>query len=218
MGRFREEKIIRTEEEAINTSSLYILPVDENTFRLIITDDNGEKKVNATLTGSANFTQLGDAPISYTNSAGKVVVVNSTESGLEFEELNSLSATIEVGTVTSVPSTQPPQITNVGTDKDAIFNFTIPVGIDGEPGQSATIQPGIVTSLNPEDSPTVTNVGTSSNAIFNFGIPKGEKGDSGELSVLNFNVDDDMHLIMELQTNTNLDFTLNNNGHLILTN
>lgn len=41
---------------------------------------------------------------------------------------------------------------------------------------------------------------------------------NGELSVLNFNVNDEMHLIMNLETNTNLDFTLDNNGHLILTN
>lgn len=39
-----------------------------------------------------------------------------------------------------------------------------------------------------------------------------------ELTVINFEVNDDMHLIMQLQTNTNLTFEINNNGHLILTN
>jgi len=41
---------------------------------------------------------------------------------------------------------------------------------------------------------------------------------NGELSVLNFNVNDDMHLIMNLETNTDLNFEIDNNGHLILTN
>lgn len=39
-----------------------------------------------------------------------------------------------------------------------------------------------------------------------------------ESTVINFNINDDMHLIMNLETNTNLNFTLNDNGHLILTN
>lgn len=47
--------------------------------------------------------------------------------------------------------------------------------------------------------------------------PQGPQGETGDLSVLNFNIRDDMHLIMQLQTNTNLNFILDENGHLILT-
>lgn len=47
---------------------------------------------------------------------------------------------------------------------------------------------------------------------------KGDKGDDGSISVLTFNVNNDMHLIMQLETNTNLDFELDDNGHLILKN
>lgn len=177
MGRFREEKIIKTEEEANKTSSLYILPIDDNTFRLIITDDIGGKKVNSVLTGNTEFIQLGDAPITYTNSAGKVVVVNSTEDGLEFTDA-------------------PP----------------------GQPGESATIDVGTVTTVEPNEPVVITNVGTTSDAVFDFKIPKGEKGDAGDLSVLNFTVDEGMHLIMQLETNMNLDFILDDEGHLILNN
>lgn len=47
--------------------------------------------------------------------------------------------------------------------------------------------------------------------------PPGPPGPVGEVSVINFKINDNMHLIMNLETNTNLNFELNANGHLILT-
>jgi hypothetical protein len=47
------------------------------------------------------------------------------------------AATIEVGTVTTVPNGDPATVTNVGTNTDAIFDFEIPEGpqgIQGDPG------------------------------------------------------------------------------------
>ena len=38
------------------------------------------------------------------------------------------AATIQVGTVTSVPNTDPATITNVGTTSAAVFDFEIPEG------------------------------------------------------------------------------------------
>jgi hypothetical protein len=92
---FREEKIIKTEEEANKTSSLYILPVSNNTFRLIITDDNGVRKIDTVLTGSTEFIQLEDAPLTYSNNARKVVSVNDTEDGLVFVDVSSTGSQLE---------------------------------------------------------------------------------------------------------------------------
>ena len=44
------------------------------------------------------------------------------------------AATIEVGTVTTVPNGDPATVTNVGTATDAIFDFEIPEGPQGEQG------------------------------------------------------------------------------------
>ena len=174
MGRFREEKIIKTQEEANQTSSLYVLPVDEETFRLIITDDLGEKKISTVLTGNTEFIQLSDTPLSYINNAGKVVVVNPDEDGL-------------------------------------IFTDAPPV----QQGEAATIEVGTVITVEPTEPVVITNIGTPNEAIFDFEIPKGEKGD---ISLLTFDVNDNMHLIMQLESTSNFNFTLDDDGHLILTN
>lgn len=177
MGRFREEKIIKTQEEANQTSSLYVLPVDESTFRLIITDDLGEKKISTVLTGNTEFIQLSDAPLSYVNNAGKVVVVNFEEDGLIFTDI-------------------PP----------------------GEKGEAATIDVGTVTTVESNQPAVITNTGTANDAVFDFEIPKGEKGEPGEPTILTFEIDENMHLIMQLETSNNLTFELDSNGHLIVNN
>ena len=46
----------------------------------------------------------------------------------------------------------------------------------------------------------------------------GQDGQDGSIDLLTFNIDENMHLIMQLETNTNLNFTLDENGHLILIN
>lgn len=46
--------------------------------------------------------------------------------------------------------------------------------------------------------------------------PPGPQGPIGDISVINFQVNDDMHLIMDLQTNSDLNFELKDNGRLIL--
>lgn len=49
------------------------------------------------------------------------------------------------------------------------------------------------------------------------GIP-GEKGENGELSLINFSVDDNMNLHLEIQPNTGLEFYIDENGNLIINN
>lgn len=48
--------------------------------------------------------------------------------------------------------------------------------------------------------------------------PIGPIGPPGNISIITFEVNDNMHLLMQLETNTNLDFTIDSNGHLILNN
>lgn len=81
------------------------------------------------------------------------------------------SATITVG---NVQAGETAQVTNSGSETDAIFNFTLP---KGDKGDAATIQVGTVTS---GASPSVSNRGTSDSAIFDFVLPKGDKGDVGQ--------------------------------------
>ena len=80
------------------------------------------------------------------------------------------SATITIG---NVESGNEAQVENVGSDTDAIFNFTFP---RGEHGSAATIRVGSVQS---GQNASVFNSGTTSDAVFNFVLPKGEKGDTG---------------------------------------
>lgn len=81
------------------------------------------------------------------------------------------SSTITVGNVTEGDRAE---VTNSGSQTDAILNFVLP---KGDKGDAADIQVGTVTS---GVNPSVSNRGTSSNAIFDFVLPKGEKGDVGQ--------------------------------------
>ena len=92
------------------------------------------------------------------------------------------SGTISIGTVTTVPSTTPAAVTNVGTSSSAIFNFTIPRGIDGViggNGPSNILTVGSVSAGNAGTTPVVTITGTSPSQTINFVIPKGDTGAAG---------------------------------------
>lgn len=107
------------------------------------------------------------------------------------------AATIAIGsTTTGAPGTSA-IVTNSGTTSNAILNFVIPRGADGESGPQGPIGPqgiqgpagadgadgvaatvivGTTTTGAPGTQASVTNVGTSTNAILNFVIPEGEPG------------------------------------------
>jgi len=92
------------------------------------------------------------------------------------------SGTISVGTVTTVTSTTPASVTNAGTSSNAIFNFTIPRGVDGVlggPGPSNVLSVGSVSAGNAGTTPVVTITGTSPSQTINFVIPKGDTGSAG---------------------------------------
>ena len=102
------------------------------------------------------------------------------------------SATIAVGTVTTLPAGSNATVTNSGTSSSAVLDFGIPQGVKGETGatgprgetgatgQSANISIGTVTTLPSGSNATVTNSGTSMDAVLDFGIPRGPKGDTGD--------------------------------------
>jgi hypothetical protein len=96
------------------------------------------------------------------------------------------SGTITIGTITTVDSETPASVINVGTETDAIFNFTIPRGVDGvlggdgPAGPSNVLQIGVVETGDAGTSAIATITGTSPSQTLNFVIPKGDKGDTGE--------------------------------------
>ncbi len=89
---------------------------------------------------------------------------------------DTVSSSIKVGKTTTGDAGTSASVTNVGTDKDAILNFTIPKGDKGDT-VSTSIKVGKTTTGDAGTSATVTNVGTDKDAILDFVIPKGEKGD-----------------------------------------
>lgn len=80
------------------------------------------------------------------------------------------NATINIGTVVSIPAGNPPQVTNSGTDTNAVLNFYIPQGQQGSSGDSGTgvnsdaggiyIENGLITGL-PAQWPPVGFITTS---------------------------------------------------------
>ena len=128
-----------------------------------------------------------------------VISENDVEESNEFTSLSDLittvntkldngdfKPTIEVGEVMSCEPYDEAKVVNVGTNKAARFDFTIPRGFQGiqgekgDKGDVATIQVGAVTTGEPNTEAKVENTGTSGNAVLNFTIPKGDKGDKGE--------------------------------------
>lgn len=113
------------------------------------------------------------------------------------------AATIQVGTVTASAPGSNPQVTNVGTENAAVFNFVLPrgeagpqgepgpagadgqdgqqgpAGADGEPGTAATITVGSTATGAAGTQANVTNSGTEYAAVLNFTIPRGEQGPQG---------------------------------------
>ena len=113
-------------------------------------------------------------------------------------EIADITATIDIGTVTTGDPGTDVAVTNSGVGKDAVFNFAIPRGdsvelrIDSGYIQwkgtidevwnnlyaisaiTPTITVGTVTTGNAGTNAAVTNSGTGKDGIFNFTIPRGD--------------------------------------------
>ena len=119
------------------------------------------------------------------------------------------AATIQVGEVETLAPGSPARVTNSGDANNAVFDFGIPAGRNGEQGpagpqgpigpkgdtgpqgttgpkgdtgSAASVTVGKTTTLAPDEAATVTNVGTPGHAVFDFGIPKGRDGSNGGTS------------------------------------
>ena len=104
------------------------------------------------------------------------------------------AGTITIGTVTTGSSGSSAAVTNSGTSSEAVLNFNLPKGSQGQQGTTgaagakgdtgatgagATVGIGSVSTLAEGSSATVTNIGSATNAVFNFGIPMGQTGAQG---------------------------------------
>lgn len=88
-------------------------------------------------------------------------------------DAGDFTASVQVGTTTTLDPDQDATVSNSGTSKDAVLNFGIP---KGDPGTAASIQVGTTQTVQPEENAEVTNSGTTTAAVLNFKIPRGEDG------------------------------------------
>ena len=149
--------------------------------------------------------QTSVSQLANTVSPGKLIVsVQLSGSNLVFNysdgtssTLGPVTASVTVGSTTTLAAGNPATVTNVGTTSNAIFNFGIPQGPQGDTGptgptgatgpqgpkgdtgDAATIAIGVTNTGSPGSSALVTNSGTSSDAVFNFTVPSGATGAQG---------------------------------------
>lgn len=110
------------------------------------------------------------------------------------------SASVTVGSTTTLSPGAAATVTNSGDTRNAILNFGIPTGArgpkgdtgskgdtgpmgpkgaKGDTGAAATVQVGNTNTGAPGTNASVENVGNEHNAILNFTIPRGDKGETG---------------------------------------
>lgn len=166
----------------------------------------GAAGTNASVT---NVGTSGEAVFNFTIPMGDTVELRISGGYLQWKnttaaiwtnilEIADITATINIGTVTTGDPDTDVSVTNSGAGKDAVFNFTIPRGdsvelrIDGGYIQwktttattwnnlhavsaiTPTITVGTVTTGNAGTNVAVTNSGTGKDGIFNFTIPRGD--------------------------------------------
>lgn len=166
----------------------------------------GAAGTNASVT---NVGTSGEAVFNFTIPMGDTVELRISGGYLQWKnttaatwtnilEIADITATIDIGTVTTGDPNTDVLVTNSGAGKDAVFNFTIPRGdsvelrIDGGYIQwktttattwnnlhavsaiTPTITVGTVTTGNAGTNVAVTNSGIGKDGIFNFTIPRGD--------------------------------------------
>lgn len=98
---------------------------------------------------------------------------NAAEELQDKADAGDFTASVQVGTTTTLDPDQDATVSNSGTNKDAVFNFGIP---KGDPGTAASIQVGTTQTVQPEEDAEIINTGTTTAAVLNFKIPRGEDG------------------------------------------
>lgn len=110
------------------------------------------------------------------------------------------SASVTVGSTTTLSPGADATVTNSGDTRNAILNFGIPTGArgpkgdtgdkgdtgpmgpkgaKGDTGSAATVQVGNTNTGDPGTNAQVTNAGNEHFAVLNFTIPRGDKGETG---------------------------------------
>lgn len=111
------------------------------------------------------------------------------------------SASVTVGSTTTLSPGAAATVTNSGDTRNAILNFGIPTGArgpkgdtgskgdtgpigpkgaKGDTGAAATVQVGNTNTGAPGTNAQVTNAGNEHFAVFDFTIPRGDKGEKGD--------------------------------------
>lgn len=112
---------------------------------------------------------------------GAMVAGGGGGGGAIIPNINATAETLPEGSVATV--------TKTGSNTDITFQFGIPAGKTGEPGQdgqAATIQIGNVTTGAPGTSAAVSNSGTDNSAILDFTIPQGQPGQAATTTPVQF--------------------------------
>jgi hypothetical protein len=133
-----------------------------------------------------------DTSTSYVVFDSKESIVTSHEPRLEIVLANSgpqgpagVAATVQVGNTTTVGAGGQAAVTNSGTSSAAIFNFSIPQGVQGpagtagSQGTAASVQVGNTLTVPAGTPASVLNGGTTNAAVLNFLIPQGAAGVPG---------------------------------------
>jgi hypothetical protein len=95
------------------------------------------------------------------------------------------TASLAVGTVTSVTNSGTASVTNVGSSSAGTFDFVLrdgPTGPQGATGTAATITIGTIGTVAFPGPGTVTNSGTTGAAVLDFILVTGPQGDLAGLS------------------------------------
>lgn len=87
--------------------------------------------------------------------------------------------TVNVGTTTTGEPETSAIVTNSGTETDAVLNFTIPRGKDGDDGQCQA--PNFTVHGESGDNSAAYISGSYPSLHINFVIQRGEKGDKGDM-------------------------------------
>jgi hypothetical protein len=128
----------------------------------------------------STITEAGHLLLTYTDSSIVDVGLVVGSAGASGQNgVTGATATVSVGTVTTLPAGSTATVVNTGTSYANILNFGIPQGASGQngvTGATSTVAIGTVTTLSPGSLATVTNSGTSYASILDFGIPQGETG------------------------------------------
>ena len=139
--------------------------------------------INDLVTGGA------DAALSAEQGVVLKEQIEELRTQIENGDFEGAAATIDIGTVNQVKSSEPAAVRNVGTRTNAILEFDIPKGAAGTSGSTPNIQvqPRVNICDNPADA-KVERTGSITTPILEFTLPRGAKGEDGDGKAATINI------------------------------